>query len=210
MHVSLKVLAVAAALAATSLFAAAPTGAQAPPAVGRNLAAAPAGSYKLDPDHASIIGRIRHQTTSYSTFRFYSDAGTLDWNPAHIEASKVDVTVDIKSLATPVPGFADRLMGERYFNLAKFPQARFVSTSIRLTGQTTGEITGDLTFLGVTKPITVKAELVGAGPNPRGVPTIGFEGTARFNRFDFGLAALPNNIGDQVELILDLEFNRQG
>ncbi len=176
----------------------------------RDPSAAAAGAYKLDSDHASIVFRILHEGTSYSTFRFYTDAGTLDWNPAQIESSKVEVTVDTKSLATPVVNFADRLTGEHYLNSAKFPQARFVSTGIRRTGPTAGEITGDLTLLGVTKPLVVEADLVGVGPNARGVPTVGFKGVAKLKRSDFGLMTLLPSIADEVELQIDIEFNRQG
>jgi polyisoprenoid-binding protein YceI len=176
----------------------------------KDPAAAPRGQYKMDPDHTSILIRILHQGTSYSTFRFNTDEGVLDWEPARIEASKVEVTVDTKSIATPVAGFAERLAGERYLNSAKFPQARFVSTGIRRTGAATGEITGDLTFLGVTKPIKIDAQLVGIGPNAKDLATIGFVGSAKLKRSDFGLTTLLTVFGDEAELMIDTEFNRQG
>lgn len=191
-----------------------PPGAGGPPArpparpPTKNPADAPAGTYKLDASHASVILRILHQGTSYSTFRFGAPAGTLDWNP-NVETSKVDITVDMKSIATPVAGFADRLTGERYLNVAAFPQARFVSTSIRRTGPTTGEITGNLTFMGQTRPITVQAQLVGIGHGMRGGVTIGFEGTSKFKRSDFGFTTLLPDVGDESELILDLAFDQQ-
>jgi len=176
----------------------------------KNPAAAPGGLYKMDPDHTSVLIRIMHEGTSYSTFRFNSDAGVLDWDPARIEASKVDITVETSSIVTPVAGFADRLSGPRYLNTAKFPQARFVSTGIRRTGPTTGEITGDLTFLGVTRPIKIDAQLVGIGPNARDLPTIGFAGSAKFKRSDFGLTTLLTVFGDETELMIDTEFTREG
>jgi polyisoprenoid-binding protein YceI len=176
----------------------------------KDPAAAPRGRYKMDPDHTSILVRILHEGTSYSTFRFNSDQGVLDWDPGRIEASKVDVTVETQSIATPVAGFAGRLAGARYLNTAKFPQARFVSTGIRRTGPTTGEITGDLTFLGVTKPIKIDAQLVGIGPNARDMPTVGFAGSAKFKRSDFGLTTLLTVFGDEAELMIDTEFTREG
>jgi polyisoprenoid-binding protein YceI len=210
-------------LASPCLLIDGPVSAQAPPAAApaarparpaftpasRDPAVAPAGGYKMDPDHTSVVFRILHEGTSYSTFRFYTVTGVLAWNPARIEDSKVDVTVDTKSIATPVINFSDRLTGANYLNSAMFPQARFVSTSIRRTGPTTGEITGNLTLLGQTKPITINGELVGVGPNARGQPTIGFKGSAKFKRSDFGLMTLLPQIGDEVELVLDADFNRQ-
>jgi polyisoprenoid-binding protein YceI len=167
-----------------------------------------AGTYRLDPNHASIIARMAHAGGfSLSTFRFGAAKGTLNWNPQQIEASKVDITVETKSILTPVPDFAEELIGDRFLNAAKYPEMRFVSTSIRRTGPTTGQITGDLTFNGVTKPLVVDAALVGGGKNGRQVPVIGFTGTAKFNRQDFGFTANPG-IGNEIELILDLEFNQ--
>jgi polyisoprenoid-binding protein YceI len=168
---------------------------------------APAGVYAIDPSHASIILRVMHEGRSYSTFRFGSVQGAVDWNPAQPEASKVDVTVDTKSIMTPVPGFIDNLTGSEFLNSAMFPQARFVSTGIRRTGPTTGEITGDLTLLGQTHPITVQAQMLGIGSNPRHLTTIGFEGTAKFKRSAYGMIGEIPNIADEVELQLDFEVD---
>jgi polyisoprenoid-binding protein YceI len=179
------------------------------PPVSQDPAAAPAGTYKLDSNHASAIVRIKHEGTSYSTFRFNTVAGVLSWDPAHIEASKLSVTVDPKSLVTPVAGFADNLTGPHYLNTAQFAQATFVSTGIRRTGPTTGVITGDLTLVGQTKPITINAELIGVRTNMRGAPTFGFAGVTKFKRSDFGLTTLIPSVGDEVELSIDVEFNRQ-
>jgi polyisoprenoid-binding protein YceI len=156
-----------------------------------------------------VILRIKHEGTSYSTFRFNTIAGVLNWDPAHMEASKLNVTVDPKSLVTPVAGFADNLTGPNYLNAAQFAQATLVSTGIRRTGPTTGVITGDLTLLGQTKPITINAELVGVRTNMRGAPTFGFAGVTKFKRSDFGLTTLIPSVGDEVELTIDVEFNRQ-
>jgi polyisoprenoid-binding protein YceI len=174
------------------------------------LAVAPAGAYRLDSNHHSVIARIRHEGRSYSTFRFDTVSGSLNWNPAQVEASKVEIAIDAKSIATPVAGFATMLQGERFLNAGKFPKIEFVSTRVRPTGPDTGEIDGDLTFLGQTRPVTIRAELGGVGRNIRGVPSMGFQGSAKFKRSDFGLVTLPEVVGDEVELVIDIEFNRQG
>jgi polyisoprenoid-binding protein YceI len=181
----------------------------APTPPSKDPATAEAGRYKLDPDHASVIVRVLHEGTSFSTARFNGVSGMLDWDP-QVEKSKVDVTVDSKSIATPAAGFADRLTGEGWLNAAKFPQAKFVSTSVRRTGPTTGEINGNLTFLGQTRPLVVAAEVVGISKNIHGVMTMGFKGSAKFKRSDYGLMTLlPAIAGDEVELVLDLSFNRE-
>jgi polyisoprenoid-binding protein YceI len=211
MRASLPGLAVAAFLL-TSVLPGAAALAQRParaPAT-RDPGAAAAGTYKLDPDHTSVVVRVPHEGMSFSTFRFNVVSGTLNWNPGQLQSSKVDITVDPKSIATPVAGFGDQLSGERFLNSAKFSEVKFVSTAIRQTGPTSGEITGELTFLGQTKPLVIAAELVGAGSNMRGVSSIGFKGSAKFNRTDFGMRTMTPVVGDEVELVIDTQFNRQG
>jgi polyisoprenoid-binding protein YceI len=194
-------------LALVALPAMAP--AAAPPPVSKDPAAASAGAYKLDPRHTSVVARVPHMGGfSYSTFRFGSASGTLNWDPARVENSKVEVTVEAKSIMTPVEGFAAELSGDQYLNAAKYPDVKFVSTGIQRTGPTSGKITGNLTFMGQTKPITMDAQMVGAGKNPRGVDTIGFTGNARFKRSDFGFTTLMGPIGDEIELVIDTEFNK--
>lgn len=199
--------ALALALGPLSLGMAAPAVAQ----VSQQPTAVPDGTYQLDPRHASVIARIGHGGgTSLSTFRFGAATGSLQWNGAAPDRSKVDVTVDVKSISHPVPGFSEELQEDRFLNVARFPTARFVSTGIQRTGATTGRITGDFTFMGVTKPLVVDASLVGAGTGNRGAKVIGFTGTAKFKRSDHGFTAMLPGIGDQVELLLDLEFNIPG
>jgi polyisoprenoid-binding protein YceI len=180
-----------------------------PPAPSKNPMAAPAGAYKLDPRHTSIVARVPHMNgLSYSTFRFGASSGTLAWDPAKVEAAKLDITVEPASIMTPVPKFGEELAGDKYLTAAKFPTAQFVSTGIRKTGPTTGQIIGNLTFMGVTKPMTINGDLVGVGKDMRGNAVMGFSGTARMKRSDWGFTALIPAIGDNIELLLDTEFDK--
>lgn len=202
-------LAPAAALAQAPAPGAAPRPAAAPASIGKDAAATVSGTYRLDPNHTSIIARVGHAGgVSLSTFRFAKAEGTLQWNAANPEASKVDVSVDTASIQSPVQGFGEELAGDRFLNAAQYPKMRFVSTSIRRTGPTTGQITGDLTFNGQTHPVTLQAEMIGGGRNGRGQAVIGFSATGSFKRADFGFGAMAGAIGPDVGLILDAEFNQ--
>lgn len=174
----------------------------------KDPAAAPAGTYAIDGRHVGVVARVLHGGGfSYSIFRFDRVSGAVQWDPANIERSSVTVKVDPKSITSNVPGFADELAGEKFLNSAKWPEATFVSKSVRRTGPTTGEITGDLTLMGVTKPLVVNAELVGAGQGMR-APTVGFHGVAKLNRNDFGLTQMAGAIGAEIELVIDFEANK--
>lgn len=173
----------------------------------KNPESAVAGTYDLDPAHASVIIKIPHSGgISLSTFRFDKTAGKLTWNGSQPDASSVQVTVDSASLVTPVPGFAAELQGERFLNSARYPTAQFVSTEIRRLGPTNGQITGNLTLMGVTRPIVIDATMVGAGKDFRGNSAVGFSGTGTFKRSDFGMTTMVGPIGDEVQLHLELEF----
>src|SRR5688572_27897753 len=105
------ILAAALSAAALSLAATPTLAAQAP--MTRDATQIASGAYKLDPTHQSVIVRLGHQGgVSLSTFRFDKAEGTLQWNGAAPEQSKVDVTVDMKSINSPVAGFAAELIGE--------------------------------------------------------------------------------------------------
>lgn len=177
----------------------------------RDPAAAAAGAYKLDTAHTSVIARVPHMNAfSYSTFRFAAVNGTMTWDPLKVENSKVDITVGMASIMTPVPKFEEELTGDKFLNAAKFPNAHFVSTSVRRTGPTTGQITGDLTFLGQTRPMVINAEMVGAGKSMRGSPVVGFTGTARMKRSDYGFTANIPIVGDEISFQIDTEFDKVG
>jgi polyisoprenoid-binding protein YceI len=195
-------------LAASSAIAQPP---RAAPMSSKDPAAAAAGDYKLDTNHTTVNARVGHMNTfSYSNFRFGTVSGTMSWDPARIENSKVDVTVETASIKTPVPKFAEELAGDKFLNSVKFPTAHFVSTSIKRTGPTTGQIIGEMTFMGQTKPMTINAEMVGAGKSMRGSPVVGFTGAARMKRSDFGFTANIPIISDDIELMIDTEFDKAG
>lgn len=189
---------------------AAPGGAPPPPPpsqVSKDPAAAPAGIYKIDKDHQSVAARIAHGGGfSISVLRFGITDATLTWDPARIENSKVAVTIDMTPHTDPVV-YRLSPAGPVFLDVAKFPTATFTSTSIKRTGPTSGQITGDLTLHGQTHPAVIDAQLVGAGKTGAGVPTIGFTGVMKIKRTDWGVGPVINAVGVDVELVIDGEFN---
>ena len=174
----------------------------------KDPAASPAGGYVLDPNQAGVIVRVLHAGGfSFSVFRMGVVAGVLSWDPVNIEASKISVSVDTKSLTANAPGLAAQLTGSDFLNAKQFPAATFRSTAVKRTGPTTGEVVGDFTLHGVTRPLTLAVEMIGAGRGLRG-PALGFHGEGRFRRSDFGVGPVSPMIGDDVELVIDVEFDK--
>ncbi len=205
----IPILALLALTFATTAYAQTPTAPTAAAQISGNPAAAPAGAYDLDGRHASVVARISHLGASLSVFRFDKIAGKLDWVPADPSRSKVAVEIQTASISSNVPGFADELAKAPWLNTPKYPVATFTSTAIRTTGPTAGVIFGNLTLMGFTKPIEITARLFGAGKNTKGTPLVGFSGTTRFKRSDFGFKTGLPMIGDEIELVLDVEFLAQ-
>jgi polyisoprenoid-binding protein YceI len=155
-----------------------------------------------------VIARVGHAGgISFSTFRFGTTSGSLSWNNADPAASKVTVTVDMSSIQTPVANFAAELAGDRFLKTSQYHDATFVSTGIRRTGATSGVISGTLTFMGQSKPVTIDAVMVGNGMGRSG-PVMGFSGTMRFKRSDFGFSTLLGVASDEIEVVLDAEFDK--
>ena len=175
--------------------------------------AAPAGNYVLDPAHASVTWSLSHAGLSNFTARFDDISGALEFDPNAPANSRVDIRIDPKSVNTGLPEFDETLATSgNYFDADTYPEIRFVSTDIEITGETTGLITGDLTLRGVTKPVTLKTTFNGAGKS-FGHPgtTLGFSAETEIMRSEWGMDYLIRlaNIGDKVTLRIEAEFNEK-
>ena len=196
----LLALAFAASMTAAAAQAAAPA---ARPAPTRDYKNAPAGKYTVDPSHTGIVARVPHQGFSYSVFRFTGVTGTLDWNPAAPASTTLSVSVDPKSITTPVAGFGAEIAGDRFLKSDKFPAATFVSKAFHATDMNHGKVDGDFTLMGVTKSVTFDVEMVGTGVGFRG-PVIGVAARGMIDPKDYGLSAIPA----PIELLIDVEFDK--
>lgn len=172
----------------------------------------PSGTYALDPTHASVTWKVNHLGLSNYTARFTKFDATLNFDAAKPENSKLTVTIDPKSVRTDYPfpekeDFDAKIAGETFFDAAKYPEIKFVSTKVERLGSDTGKVHGDLTFHGVTKPVTLDVTLVGAKPHPmQKVGAMGFSATTRIKRSDFGVNALVPMVGDEVMVQIEAEF----
>ena len=169
----------------------------------------PAGSYGLDKRHASLTVKIVHMGFSHYTLRFNGLDGGFTYDPASWQTTKVTFTVDPKSVDTNDPAFNKQIEG--YFEADKYPTISFASTGLQ--GQDgKGTMTGDLTFHGVTKPVTLDVTFAGAGHGVVPIGTrLGFSGQTQIKRSDFGLnsAILNQFTSDEVDVIFEVEFEKK-
>jgi polyisoprenoid-binding protein YceI len=173
----------------------------------RDPAQVPAGNYELDPRHASLIVRVPHMGGfSRYTMRFNALSGRFTYDPADWKDTQVTITVDPKSIDTGDEKF-DKTIAGTFLDADKYPVIEFVSTGLTPETDGRGQLTGDLKFHGVTKPVTLEVAFNGVGPGLLGGGTrLGFSGAGAFQRSDFGANAVRAFAGDRVELEFDVEF----
>jgi polyisoprenoid-binding protein YceI len=184
-------------------------GAAAADPTSRDPAKAPKGDYALDPRHASLVVKVPHMGGfSRYTMRFNKLSGSFSYDPANWEATKVNIVVDPKSIDTADNLFNKTVSG--YFDPDKFPTITFASTGLTATPEGRGQLTGDLTLHGVTKPVTLDVEFNGSGPGLLGAGTrMGFSGTGRIKRSEYGVTGGRPFAGDTVDLLFEVEFVRK-
>ncbi|MDX2027397.1 MAG: YceI family protein [Alphaproteobacteria bacterium] len=180
------------------------------PAHAADAAPAASGAYQLDNSHASITFKINHLGFSRYTGRFDKMEGTLNFNSEAPEKSAVDVTIYPNSVDTNNVKLEEELRSsDKGFDVIKHPRATFRSTKVERTSPTTGKVTGDFTFMGVTHPVTLDVTLIGSGAHPMNKkPVIGFSASGSFKRSDYGYTAFLPMVGDEVSLQIEAEFNK--
>jgi polyisoprenoid-binding protein YceI len=168
------------------------------------------GDYILDKSHANIVFRISHLGFSQYIGRFNSFDGTLNFTPSDVSKSKVSITIDPNSIDTNHEELEGKLKSDLFFNTAVHPTITFQSTTIKKTSANKGEITGNLTLMGVTKPVTLATTFNGGMMHPYAKKfVVGFSATARLKRSDFGMKGYLPAIGDDVDLLIEVEFQKQ-
>lgn len=169
----------------------------------------PAGEYRLDPRHASVLFRIRHQQLAWFTARFDTKDATLTLDPSDPSRSQLRASVDAASVNTGVLN----AQGERGFDqsIARAlggDAITFVSTAIERTGPNTGRITGDLTLNGQTHPATLDATFVGDTNDllRGGARVLGFSAQGSIDRTEWGVRDWRAFTGAEVQFVIEAEF----
>ena len=165
---------------------------------------AQAGSYKVDGVHSSVMFRVKHLDTSYAYGRFNAISGTFAIDEADPAKSAFDFTIKAESVDTGNAGRDTHLKGD-FFDAKQFPNITFKSKTVTSAGKNVYEVAGDLTFHGVTKPITVTIEHTGSGKDMKQTPIAGIESVFTIKRSDFGIKTMVGPIGDDVKVFLSSE-----
>jgi polyisoprenoid-binding protein YceI len=121
-------------------------------------------TYEFDQSQSTIGFKV-HQFLGTTNGRFTKFSGEIDIDREHPEKSSVSAKIDVHSIDTRIQKRDDHLRSAEFFNVAKFPEITFKSRSVTRTGPQSGDILGDLTMHGVTKPITLHVKLLNSISN---------------------------------------------
>lgn len=165
-----------------------------------------AADYVIDKEgqHAFVDFKISHLGYSFIHGTFKDWDGTFSFDAAKPEASKINVELKTASLFTNHAERDKHISSKDFLDVAKYPEAKFVSTAVKSTGEKTADVTGDLTLHGVTKPIVIKATFNGEGKDPWGGYRAGFNGTSTLNLNDFGIKG-PGPMSQTLDLDISFE-----
>jgi polyisoprenoid-binding protein YceI len=167
------------------------------------------GDYKLSQDHAALLFEVNHLGFTGYIGRFNRFSGMLSFDPTSPAKSQLDVIIEMASVDTNNAVLEGKLKESGFFDVAQFPTARFISTSVTVTGANTAQVMGELTIRNVTKPIMLEVIFNGGAANAfSGKYTLGFSGSGKFSRASFGLKAWAPAVGDDINLMLRAEFEK--
>jgi polyisoprenoid-binding protein YceI len=181
-------------------------------AINTNPGLAPAGRYRVVRDHTQVVFSAMHLGLSPYYGRVAGGTGTLTFSPLDPARSSLSVELDTRSLSTMSDALSRALCADDALACMKSPRIAFRSTAIRRTGDASGEITGNLTLAGVTKPVTLTARFHGGAQGPLGQDNyqLGFSAEATIKRSDFGLTRMiwAPTVSDEIKLLIAAEFEQ--
>ena len=171
-----------------------------------------AGSWEVDPTHSALEFVARYAVFTLVRGRFTSFSGTVVIDPAHADATQVDVDIDASSVDTAMAVRDAHLLSEEFFDVERHPKISFRSRGATVLAAGRYTVRGDLTIRGITQPVRLVVDLFGRAPDVLGNPRLGLKATAKVQRAVWGItwnAPVPGGgvaLAEEVELELDVSL----
>jgi polyisoprenoid-binding protein YceI len=166
----------------------------------------------LDPDHTVAAFSVVHMMIAHVRGQFNKISGTIYYDPLDINASSVELVIDVASIYTGIRKRDDHLRSSDFFDVDTCPTMSFKSTRIESTNDNLVQVTGDLQIHGRTRRITIPALLSGPVQDPFGDgSSMGFTASIKINREDYDIRwnqPMADNgymVGSEVEILIDIE-----
>lgn len=162
--------------------------------------------FVLDPEHTTILFYVSHLGFSDMVGKFTEFSGDVFLDFQHTNESSLDVHIKPASVMTSSKKLDEVLQGSDWFNTAKYPDIHFESTGIRSISPRDAEVTGDLTMMGVTNPVTLRVHHTKADYSIAGNHFVaGFSADAMITRSQFGMTKYVPMVGDEVRIHIEAE-----
>jgi len=162
--------------------------------------------YSFDKAHTQILFFVSHLGFSNSQGEFHDYDGYFMFDQNNPESSSVEINIKTNSIDMDDERWDEHMKGADFFDAENFPLMSFKSTNIELTGEKTGNITGDLTILGITKPVVLATIFNKAGRHPFNQKYVaGFSASVTIKRSEWGMKYGLPLIGDDVDLRIEVE-----
>lgn len=172
-----------------------------------------AGGWTVDKAHTNVIFSVSHLVVSDVEGKFTSFDGTMDASKPDFSDAKVTFTIDVKSVSTDNEMRDNHLKSDEFFAADKFPQMKFVSTSMMPAGEGKYKLAGNLTIRDISKPVTFDVKYGGTA-NAMGGTHAGFKAKTTINRFDYNLKwdkmteAGGAIVGKDVDITLNVDMKK--
>ncbi len=163
------------------------------------------GSYTLDPTHTYVHFAVSHLGFSTMHGRFDQTSGqfSIDFSA---ETASVKAVIEASSISTGMKKRDDHLRSPDFFNTIEFPKISYQSTQIKFNDHVPAVIEGELTLLGVTKPVTLTITAFKCGTNPMNKKEMcGIDAEGKLKRSDFGMNYALPGVGDDLKLTIEAE-----
>lgn len=176
---------------------------------GADLSTLPSGTYKSEQGHAYVAFTYWHQGYTRPILRWRETNATIVFDNENPENSTLEVMIPAASIDSGVDKFDEHLVSADFFDVETYPTITFKSTDVKQSLLGSGSVTGDMTIKGITKPVTFIGKINKVGENFRsGVTMFGVSATANIKRSDFDLGKYAPSVGDDVEIMIEVEFQK--
>jgi len=166
---------------------------------------APANDYTIDPSHTYVSFAVSHLGFSTMRGKFDQQTGSLKYDPSS-KTAEVSIEIDAASIDTGHDKRDQHLRSPDFLNAVENPTITFKSSEATWDGGQIASVTGELTILGVSKPVTLKVNAVNCGEHPFNKKQVcGFDAEGSIKRSDFGINYGIPNIGETLDLHIAVE-----
>ncbi len=174
-----------------------------------------AQEWNLDTYHSSVNFSITHMVVSEVSGSFKKFSSNVESVKADFLDAKISFTIDANSVNTDNEDRDKHLKGGDFFETEKYPEIKFVSSSIKMINGKTYELKGNLTMHGVTKPVVFQLIFNGVVKDPYGLQRAGFKAKTTIKRTDYGLIwnktleAGGVILSDDVDVVVNIELTKK-